>query len=795
MIKVLGASGSLDKNHECISFLIAKNIAIDAGNLMRPLGKDSNNIEHVFLTHAHFDHIRDLPFLIETHFESRKKPLTIYGLKQTIERVEQNLFNGTIWPQFQHILHPKSQQTLLSFKILELDQTVTVDDYKITPTEAVHTSGACGFIVKKNNVGCLISGDTYFNPHIAEILNLDTSIQSLLIDVSFPSRLSKLALESQHLTPTLLAEMLSNLKQTVSIFPYHLKPAYQEEVIYELNQSPMAERLNRPLDSGDELQVFQSKIQIKHRKPSTSSEENNQLNSLLDIAQALSAETNLNRLLEMIVEQAIAFSHADGGTLYRLSADKKELEFTVVQNQSLNIKMGGTAEKITWNNLPLYLEDGSPNVKMVAALCALNKEVVVIDDIYHEPLFNFNGTKAFDESTGYHSTSTLVIPLLDQNQSVIGVLQLINRQNDAGQTVPFRELDQRNAKALASQAAISLTKTILLHELETLFESMIGTITKAFDEKCSFTGGHVRFVAELSQIIAKGLDQDETFYPEVRYSPEDLHSIKMAALLHDVGKIATPEFIMQKATKLEKTVDRIHALKARTEIIKRDAHIAYLEAQCNHLPAAQVSELKTAYDHTVNQLDDFFKVVENTNKGLSYLTDAQLETIESATQFSYESDGVRIPLLSEDEKQNLSIRNGTLNQAEREKIMDHARVSLEILQTLPFPKKYQNIVNIAANHHEKLDGSGYPRGLTAEQLSLEDRILILADLYEALSSKDRPYKDPKPLSEITRILSFMANDGHIDKKLLRFFFESGTYKNFNTNLQANQLDELELNLK
>ena len=795
MIKVLGASGSLDRNQECISFLIAENIAIDAGNLMRPLGKDSNNIEHVFLTHAHFDHILDLPFLIETHFESRNKPLTIYGLKQTIDSVEQHLFNETIWPQFQHILHPKSQHPLLSFEILELDKTVTVDDYEITPIEAIHTEGSCGFVLKKENVSCLISGDTYRNPNIAQIINNDTSIQSLLIDVSFPTHLSELALESKHLTPTLLTEILSDLKRTVSIFPYHLKPAYQEEVISELNHRPMAGLLNKPLVSGDELHVFQPHIQVKHPKSTTSSEDDNQLKSLLDIAQALSAETNLSRLLEMIVEQAIAFSHADGGTLYRLSADKKELEFTVVQNQSLNIKMGGTAEKITWNNLPLYLEDGSPNVKMVAALCALSKEVVVIDDIYHEPHFNFDGTKAFDESTGYHSSSTLVVPLLDQNQDLIGVLQLINRQDISGHNVPFRELDQRNAKALASQAAISLTNAILLSELENLFESVIGTITKAFDEKCSFTGGHVRFVSELSQIIARGLDQDETFYPEVRYSSEDLHGIKMAALLHDVGKIATPEFIMQKATKLEKTVDRIDSIKQRIEIIKRDAHIAYLQAQCNDLPAAQIHELKTAYDTTVNQLDDFFNVVENTNKGLSYLTDAQLETIETASQFSYESEGSQIPLLSEDEKLNLSIRNGTLNQAERAKIMDHARVSLEILQTLPFPKKYQHIVNIAANHHEKLDGSGYPRGLTAEQLSLEDRILILADLYEALSSKDRPYKDPKPLSEITRILSFMANDGHIDKKLLRFFFESGTYKNFNVNLQASQLDDFELNLK
>ena len=794
MIKVLGASGSLDRNQECISFLIAENIAIDAGNLMRPLGKDSNKIEHVFLTHAHFDHILDLPFLIETHFESRTKPLKIYGLKQTIECIETHLFNESIWPQFQNILHPTSQQTLLSFEILELDKSLTIDELEITPFEAVHTEGSCGFILKKNGIGCLISGDTYLNPKISEIINRDHAIKSLLIDVSFPSHLNALAIESKHLTPSLLSEIVSTFNRNVDIFPYHLKPAYKEALLSELTLRPLAPLINEPLSSGDELHVFEDKVTVYHPKSQDIKDYENQLQSILKIAQALSAETNLNRLLEMIVEQTTEFSHADGGTLYRLSADKKELEFTVVQNHSLNIKMGGTAKPISWDNLPLYLENNTPNVRMVAALCALNKETIVIDDIYNEPYFNFEGTKAFDKSTGYHSNSMLVVPLLDKDQELIGVLQLINRQDLSGNNIPFRELDQRNAKALASQAAISLSNTILINELETLFESVTGTITKAFDEKCSFTGGHVRFVSELSQIIARGLDQDNDFYPDVHYSSDDIHAIKMAALLHDVGKIATPEFIMQKSTKLEKTIDRIDSIKERIEIIKRDAKIRYLEAQSQGQTESVIHRLKSDYQETLEQLETFFDVVTQTNKGLSYLSDEQLAAIEKATQFSFELDGETHPLITEDEKLNLSVRNGTLNQAERAKIMDHARVSLEILQTLPFPKKYQHIVNIAANHHEKLDGSGYPRGLTAEQLTLEDRILILADLYEALSSSDRPYKDPKRLSEITRILSFMANDGHIDKKLLRFFFESGTYKQFNVNLQASQLDDLALKL-
>ena len=794
MIQVLGASGSLDKDNDCISFLIEENIAIDAGNLMRPLGKNSNKIEHVFITHAHFDHILDLPFLIETHFDSRKKPLKIYALKPTLDLIQNHVFNELIWPKFQTIPHANKQEPLLSFVPIELEQTLRIGELEVTPIEAIHTEGACGYLLKKHDISCLITGDTYLNPNIAERINADKTIQSLFIDVSFPSDLSELAKQSKHLTPALLSQTIASFNRNVTIFPYHLKPAYKEALLNELNQRPLATLLEPALMGGEEISIFDKNI-TTHQKNDLIKGSDQHLQSLLDIAQALSSETNLNRLLEMIVEQGIEFSEADGGTLYRLSSDKRELEFTVIQNRSLNIKMGGTAEPISWPNVPLYLENEVPNVRMVAALCALSKEVIVINDIYNEPHFNFDGTKKFDESTGYHSSSMLVVPMLNQEQELIGVLQLINRQNASGNPVPFRLNDQKNAQALASQAAISLTNTLLICELEKLFESITSTIVKAFDEKCSFTGGHVRFVADISQIIAKGIDEDEAFYPEVNYTDQDIHGIKMAALLHDVGKISTPEFIMQKATKLEKTFDRIDSIKERIEIIKRDAKIAYLEAQCSGIPEAQVSQLREAYDETVNQLDAFFNVVENTNKGLTYLTDAQLETIETASHFNYKCNDKWVPLLSEDEKLNLSIRTGTLNQAERAKIMDHARASLEILQTLPFPKKYQHIVDIAANHHEKLDGSGYPRGLTAEQLTLEDRILILADLYEALSSKDRPYKDPKPLSEITRILSFMANDGHIDKKLLRFFFESGTYKHFNVNLQPSQLDELQLNLQ
>lgn len=795
MIKVLGASGSLDKDKSCISFQLNPSTVIDAGNIMRALGEDSNAIQQVFLTHAHFDHIVDLPFLIETHFEKRKLPLKIYALPETLQVLEQHIFNDVVWPSFQNIQHPTIKQPLLTFIEIEIGQEIQVENTTVIPIEAEHTAGSCGYIVKENGISCLISGDTFLNSKMVERINTDASIHSLVIDTSFPSYMDNLAEQSKHLTPKLLKQLLAEIQRPIKVYPYHLKPAYEQEIIDELKQPGLEDQVERVLNSGDELNVFGKTIELSSPNQPTHLATSEQLQSLLTTAQALSSETDLNRLLEMILEQAMAFSRADAGTLYRFSPKHNELEFTVVKNNSLNIHMGGTTnDPITWPNLPLYLEDGQANEQMVATYCGLSKRIINIDNVYEDENFNYEGTKAFDAKTGYQSKAMLVVPLLNCKQELLGVLQLINKTDTSGNLIPFREPDQQNTSALASQAAISLTNALLIQELEELFESILATITKAFDEKCSFTGGHVRLVAELTRIIAEGIDQDQTIYKDVSYSNDDFHTLRIAALLHDVGKIATPEFIMQKSTKLEKVHDRIELIGERIEILKRDAQIDYLEKINQQNGNRENNEFKEALQQRIQELESLYQFLKTSNTGAKFLQDEELELIQQWSEASYQVNGEEHPLINEDEKVNLSIRAGTLNHDERNKIMDHARVSLEILTTLPFPKKYQRVVDIAANHHEKLDGSGYPRGLKDEQLTLEDKILILADLYEALSSKDRPYKDPNKLSQIFNILGDMANKGLIDKTLLKFFHESGTYQVFNQYLQPDQLDEINLTL-
>ncbi|MBO1923570.1 HD domain-containing phosphohydrolase [Thiomicrorhabdus sp. 6S3-12] len=790
MLTVLGASGSLDQGRSCTSFLVGEHILIDAGSVMQPLGKKSLRIEHVLLTHSHFDHIADLPFLIETHFAERRRPVKLYASRDTLQAVKEHLFNGIIWPAFQTIEHPKHKTPMLEFVEIEEDVSFRIGAYQFTPVAAKHTVPTFGFIIKKGKRGCVISGDTYLNPALTQRINRDPEINSLLIETSFPSSLNTIAERSLHLTPDLLKQQLNDLNRPLAIYLYHLKPAHETQIRQELQNQGLP--IGKILATGDSFSPFAQQSTFRERIFSESSEKK-QLRSLLRIAQSLSAQTNTDRLIESILKEAMDFSGADAGTLYTLSEDKQKLQFTVVQNRSLKIKMGGTQNPISWEPLPLYHHDGTPNCKMAAVLCALSKEPINIPDAYSNTDFDFSGTRAFDDKTGYHSQSMLVIPLLDRDQRLLGVLQLINKHDKSGQVQPFNQQDQQNSMALASQAAISLNNSLLIKRMEELFEAFAHAITKAFDEKSSFTGIHIRQVAKLATLIAKAIDEDDTIYKDINYTPEMHHTIKIAALVHDVGKIATPESILQKATKLEAIYDRIESVRLRFAILERDLHLQALHKRIENpeqTPDRDEQELHAG----IQELQDQFDFLKSMNTGREFLEPDHLQRIQQLAQISFELDGKQHPLLSEDEVINLSIQRGTLNDAERETIMDHARISLDILQTLPFPEQYERIVDIAANHHEKLDGSGYPRGLTASELTLEDHIMILADLYEALSSPQRPYKQPLSLRQIADILGAMANHGEIDKTLLRFFFESGTYQDYNAELNPEQLTDFELKL-
>lgn len=523
------------------------------------------------------------------------------------------------------------------------------------------------------------------------------------------------------------------------------------------------------------------------------------LEHLNDIGASLSKERDITRLLEKILLAAKAITHADGGTLYRMLEDGNTLRFEILRTDSLNIAMGGTAAKgMNFPDLPLYSSTGKPNNTLVAAYAAIHSVTINIDDAYTEPNFDFSGTREFDRRTGYRSKSFLTVPLRNHDGDVIGVLQLINAQRPGTtEVVAFSQADQRLAESLASQAAIALSNRLLLTQLEELFEAFVGLINLAIDEKSHYTGGHCQRVPELTMMLAEAADQ-VTEGPLANFHMTDLdrHELKIAGLLHDCGKITTPVHVVDKATKLHTLFDRIGLIDTRFEVLKRDAEIATLRQQLALRqvvdPAAEAA-LRSQNQSALAELEADRSFLRNANVGGEVMSDADVARVrEIGSHYTWRNpDGIQTGFLSSDELENLCIRKGTLTAAERDVINYHIVATIKMLEKLPWPKHLKNVPEYAGGHHERMDGKGYPKGLTREQMSVQARIMGIADIYEALTASDRPYKPGMKLSQAMRIMAKFRDDGHIDPDLFDVFLHQGVYRRYGEKfLNPMQLDEV-----
>jgi len=506
-----------------------------------------------------------------------------------------------------------------------------------------------------------------------------------------------------------------------------------------------------------------------------------QSKKLIEIGIALSAEKDISNLLELIVDSARDFTNADGGTLYIVSDDEKSLNFEIVQTNSLNIRMGGkTGEEINWPPVPLFNEDGSPNKENVSANVAITKKLVNIPDVYDVEGFNFEGTRKFDESTGYRSMSMLVIPMLNHENEIIGVLQLLNSKDEStDETIPFTEENIDLTASLASQAAIAVTNVRLIQDLKDLFDSFIRTIATAIDEKSPYTAGHISRVANLTMEIARKINVTEWGkYGKFNFSDDELEELRLAAWMHDVGKITTPEHVVDKSTKLEKIFDRVDLLKIRFEAIKLQMEKEWYNKKIEILTdegkeSKKLAELDKEYSGKIAKFNDDAEFCMQCNVPGEFMEDDKIERLQEFAKQSYGFNGESQPYISGDELLNLSIKRGTLNESDRKIIENHATMTLKMLNELPFSKKLQHVPQYAAAHHEKLNGTGYPLKLKGDEISVQARVMAIADIFEALTAKDRPYKDPMKLSQAIKILGFMVKDEHLDPDLVEVFLKEG----------------------
>ena len=562
-----------------------------------------------------------------------------------------------------------------------------------------------------------------------------------------------------------------------------------------------------------------------------------QLAGLVENGMLLSSERDKHRLLQHILMQGKRICNADAATLY-LMTDHDSLRFT----------LRSKADQLPAFELPLHdPETGTPNERHVSTYVALRRETVIIDDVYRETRFDLSGTRRFDMESGYRTVSMLCVPLVAHSGEVLGVLQFMNATDPAsGDVTSFSRQNLRFVEALASQSAVALENHNLIDSQTALIDSMIEILAGAIDAKSAYTGGHCARVPELALMLAEqasaaveGPLADFSFETE-----EQWREFRIGAWLHDCGKITTPEHIVDKATKLETVYNRIHEIRMRFEVLLRDAVIERLEALAAGAPSAAVEARHAA---TVARLHEEFAFVAECNIGGELMAPERIERLQRVSEqrwmrhfddrlgLSHEEvtrlDGFPARHLPVSEKllndkpehlmprvetkaldpkygfkmsvpehqfnfgelYNLSVSRGTLTAEERFKVNEHIVQTIVMLENLPFPKNLQRVPEYAGTHHETLLGTGYPRQLGPDQLSIPARIMAIADIFEALTACDRPYKKAKPLSESIRILARLRDRGHIDADLFALFLSSGLHLSYgDRHLRPEQLDQVDI---
>jgi len=525
------------------------------------------------------------------------------------------------------------------------------------------------------------------------------------------------------------------------------------------------------------------------------------LSKYAEIGMALSGEESVERLLEMIVHEAREITDADAGTLYLVNAERTHLDFVILHNDTMKTRLGGTSGvPVKLPPVPLHV-DGQPNHANVSSHVALTGDIVNIADVYESEEFDFTGPRKYDQATGYRSKSMLVIPLRNHENDVIGVLQLLNAQDvtRGGCIGEFADDRVTLVASLASQAAAALTKTRLIQDLKDLFYAFIKTIANAIEEKSPYTGGHINRVVDITMLIARRInDMDEGPFADVHFNEDELEELKLAAWLHDIGKITTPEWVVDKASKLQTIFDRVELVQQRFDLAAQAMRAASLERKVALLAAGAAPQALQDEDQALAErlqaLEQDRAFVIACNEPGEFMSDERRERVRAIGERTFEVDGQPRRYLSDDEVANLCIRKGTLSDSERAIIENHARVTGRMLSELPFPKKLSRVPQYAAGHHEKLDGTGYPDGLDETTLSLQARIMAVADIFEALTAKDRPYKKPMPLSQAVKILGFMKKDRHIDPDVHDLFLSSKLFLKYaEQELAAQQFDAVTVN--
>ncbi len=498
------------------------------------------------------------------------------------------------------------------------------------------------------------------------------------------------------------------------------------------------------------------------------------LEALNRIGIALSSETNLSRLLELIVKEARHFTNADAGSLYLADQDNNCLHFEVAQNDTLEKRADLKPETFKPYSIPLTKNS-------IAGYVAITGQTLNIPDAYDlPPKADYGFNRDFDKRNKYRTKSMLLVVMKDTEGNIIGVLQLINSTDSQGKVVSFDTSIEPPISSLASQAAVAIKNAQLIKEIKTVFEALIQYSVSAIDARSPFTAGHSRIVAKYTMALARALNHTHDGpYAHISLSADQLEELNYAAWLHDIGKIGVKEGVLDKRSRLSDA--EMEALTNRFEYIKASAisetqkkTLALFRSEGEN--SEKIRQLDGELKGRINQIDEGLTFIKKVNASV-VLSESGLKHLEEIHQREYtDLDGQKRTYLTDSEFENLSIRRGNLTKGEIEEIRSHVIHTENIVDKIPFTRHLKGVPVFAAGHHEMLDGSGYPRHLKADKIPLQTRIIAVADIFEALVAKDRPYKKSMDPMKSLAILREEAENGGLDKELVRIFIEKRVYE-------------------
>ena len=554
-------------------------------------------------------------------------------------------------------------------------------------------------------------------------------------------------------------------------------PFLDDVLIKPITATRLRLRLDRALDTINSRRVIEQLDDALVRK----SQELHELNS---IGVALSAQRDINKLLELILAKARDITAADAGSLYLVerhendAAAEDQLSFELTQNASV---------VYPFKKSKMPLSEAS-----IAGYAALTGQIVNVADAYHLPAGSpFKVSRSFDEKSGYRTKSMLVVPMRDHQDTVIGVVQLINKKRDPRMVlqpvslveesvVPFTSVDEELVTSLASQAAVAFENARLIQDMKDLFESFVTASVTAVESRDPTTSGHSRRVATLTVGIAETLDTVEAGpFREVRFTRDQLQEIRYASLLHDFGKVGVREKVLIKGKKLY--VGEMLLIRQRFAYIKRTLEAEHVRAKLEQMQSGQTSpdllvEMDRSYETQREEIDSLLRTIVQANEP-SILEEESFRALMDLTGRSFSDlDGNRQPFLTPNEVAALSIRRGSLSEKERREIESHVTHTFRFLSEIPWTGEYRRVPEIAYAHHEKMDGTGYPRRLKAAEIPIQSRMMTVSDIFDALVAWDRPYKKAVPVERALNILRDEAGMGKLDRPILEVFIEAKIYE-------------------